>query len=348
MSTFHPLKVAKITRETSKAVSIAFSVPDELRTTFQYKAGQYITLKTLLDGEEVRRAYSICEAPASAILKVAVKEVADGTFSKYANQELKEGDVLEVMPPEGRFVYVSSTQKKDIAAFAAGSGITPIMSVLKTVLAEEESSFTLVYGNQTKEQTIFYEELLALQSAYPDRFNLYFIFSRESQEDALYGRIERATVNFVVKNKQKHLDFDAFYLCGPKPMIDVVSETLQEHGVDEEKILFELFTEAEAGQPLEANLDGQTEVHVLVDDEEFSFTMAKEQTILEAALKQDIDAPYSCQGGICSSCIARLTEGTAVMEKNQILTDGELAEGLILTCQAHPTSATIKVDYDDV
>ncbi len=348
MSDFYPLKVIALKRETPKAVSVTFEIPETLKDTFAFKAGQYVTIKKEVDGQEVRRAYSICEAPESGILKVAVKEVQGGTFSKHANQELAEGDVLAVMPPDGRFIFEPSAKANHIAAFAAGSGITPIMSIAKTVLAQPENTFTLMYGNRSVAQTIFYEELLQMRARYPERFHLYFTFSRASEAEALSGRIERSTVNYIMKNKHKDLNFDAFYLCGPKPMIDLISEALQEQGIAEENIWFELFTEAEAEQPLNADLEGMTHVTVTVDDEEFSFVMPQESKVLDVALAEGIDAPYSCQGGVCSSCIARITEGAAVMEKNQILTDGELEQGFVLTCQAHPTTPTIHVDYDDV
>ncbi len=349
MSHFHSLTIDKIHRETDKAISITFDVPSSLNGSFAFKAGQYITIKKELNGVELRRSYSICETPKSNALKVVVKEVENGTFSVYANTQLKEGDVLEVMPPEGRFVFDPTVNKGAVAAFAAGSGITPIMSIAKTVLQETNDDFILVYGNKSVTDTIFYAELTQLQETHPDRFHLHFVFSQAQEEDALFGRIDRSTVNFVTKNKHKDLNITSYYLCGPEAMINTVSETLAANEVAKENIHFELFTSSDDYTTTSnENLDGKTQVKVLVDDEEFEFTMSQDKTILESALKEDIDAPYSCQGGICSSCIARITEGAAVMDKNQILTDGELEEGLVLTCQAHPTTPTIVVDYDDV
>ncbi|NER18929.1 ferredoxin--NADP reductase [Spongiivirga citrea] len=349
MSQFHSLRVQEVRRETPSSVSILFEVPAELKSDFDFKAGQYITIKHTINNEEVRRAYSICSTPHSGELRVAVKEVADGTFSKYANNQLQAGDNLKVMLPDGRFIFEPSSASRNIAAFAAGSGITPILSIAKSVLEKEsESNFVLVYGNKTPEETIFHNELQRLKEQFPDRFFLHLIYSKANEENALKGRIESSTVNYVLKNKYKDITFDAFYLCGPEPMINTVSEKLKENNIAEEKIFFELFTESTDTETIEVAEDGMTQVTVLVDDEETSFSMEQTKTILEVALENDVDAPYSCQGGVCSSCIGRITEGKAEMRQNNILTDSEVAEGLILTCQAQPTTAVVKVDYDDV
>ena len=196
---------------------------------------------------------------------------------------------------------------------------------------------------------MFLDELLKLQHNYQDRFAIQFVFSQADEEDAIFGRIEKSTVNYVMKNKYKHIDVDAYYLCGPEAMIHAVKDVLTEHGTNENRIHFELFKAAKPANVNDSEVaNGKTKISILVDDETFEFEMSQKQTILEAALDEDIDAPYSCQGGICSSCIAKVTEGEAVMRQNNILTDGELAEGLILTCQAHPTTATIVIDFDDV
>lgn len=350
MSDFHKLSIQHIERETTKAVSITFDVPSELKDIYSFVPGQYITLKTDINGNEIRRAYSICSSPKSNELKVAVKEVENGTFSVFANTALKTGDVLEVHPPEGNFTLPpNSAASNYYAAFAAGSGITPVMSMIKAVLEEEPNSrFVLIYGNKTSEETIFYKELLALQSNYPDRLFIEWVYSRKQEENSLFGRIEKSTVNYILKNKFKDIDFNSFYLCGPEEMINTVTDVLQENGIEKEDIHFELFTSSTETTEIKANLEGKTEITVVVDDEEFNFVMDQKKTILDAALEEDIDAPYSCQGGVCSSCICKVTAGSAVMEKNSILTDGEIAEGLVLACQAHPTSASIKVDFDDV
>ncbi|WP_055444084.1 ferredoxin--NADP reductase [Lacinutrix himadriensis] len=350
MSQFHKLTIKDIHRETEKAVTITFNVPENLKEIFAFKAGQYITVKTTINGNEVRRDYSLCSSPKSGELKVAVKEVEGGTFSAYANNTLKAGDTLEVASPKGRFVFTPNDSKtKNIAAFAAGSGITPVLSIIKCALEEEvHSKVILVYGNKTTKDTMFLNELLALHHNYKERFSIQFVFSQEDEEDAIFGRIEKSTVNYVMKNKHKHIDVDAFYLCGPEAMIHTVKDVLTGHDIAEDTIHFELFKAAKPAVINEETANGETEITITVDDETTTFTMSQKQSILEAALDKDLDAPYSCQGGICSSCIAKITEGEAKMRQNNILTASELAEGLILTCQAHPTTSKITVDYDDV
>lgn len=350
MPSFLKLIIKEVKRETAEAVSILFNVPEELKSDYKFIAGQYINLKLTLDNQEIRRAYSICSAPDSGELRIAVKAVKNGLFSQFANTKLKAGDVLEVGQPEGKFTFEPDAERqRNYAAFVAGSGITPVLSIIKSVLKNEpQSSFVLVYGNRTPEQTIFYQELHDLQLQYVGRFFVHYVFSQAKAENALFGRIEKSAVNFVLNNKHKELQFDKFYLCGPEEMINTVSNVLKEKNVKESAIKFELFTSSSEEQAIQGSQEGHTKITVLVDDEETTFEMSKKQTILDAALKQGVDAPYSCQGGICSSCLGRVTTGSAEMTKNSILTDSEIAEGLILTCQAHPTSETIYVDYDDV
>ncbi|RXR33602.1 ferredoxin--NADP reductase [Flavobacterium piscinae] len=350
MSIFYKLAIKEITRETPQAVSVLFNVPDEIKATYRFTAGQYINLKLTLDGNEIRRAYSICSTPESGELRIAIKAIKNGYFSKFANEQLTAGKVLEVGTPEGKFTFEpDATRLKNYAAFVAGSGITPVMSILQTVLEKEpNSTFVLVYGNKSTDDTIFYNQLHDLQLKYVGRFFVHYVFSQQKADDQLFGRIEKSTVNFVLNNKHKEKEFDKFYLCGPEEMINTVSSVLKENNVKEKDIKFELFSTSTSEKETQKSLDGHTKITVLVDGDETSFEMSQKQTLLEAALKQGLDAPYSCQGGICSSCIARISKGTAEMKKNTILTDGEIAEGLILTCQAHPTSSEIFVDYDDV
>ena len=352
MSSFHKLAIKSIDRLTDKSISISFNIPENLKDTFKFQAGQYITLKTIIYGNEVRRDYSLCASPKSGELKIAIKEVVDGTFSAYANNTLKVGDALEVASPKGRFVFEPNDSKtKNIAAFAAGSGITPILSIIKCALEEEiHSKVILVYGNKTTADTMFLNELLELQHQYKERFSIQFVFSQQDENNSIFGRIEKSTVNYVMKNKHKHVDVDAFYLCGPEAMIHTVKDVLTEHDINENRIHFELFKASKTDEVEEIGnvASGKTKITITVDDETTTFEMSQKQTILEAALDEDLDAPYSCQGGICSSCLARIKEGQAIMRQNNILTENEVAEGLILTCQAHPTTPNIVVDYDDV
>ncbi|MGJ8743912.1 2Fe-2S iron-sulfur cluster-binding protein [Polaribacter sp.] len=348
MATFHKVSIQEVIRETADAVSLVFKIPGNLKEKFAFHSGQYLTLKKTINGKEVRRAYSICSSPTDNYIKVTIKAVENGTFSTYATSELKSGNFIEISEPEGTFILKSKAHKNYIA-FAAGSGITPILSMIKDVLANEKTStFTLIYGNKTVADTIFKEELDALKEANPERFNLHYICSREQLEGSLFGRIDKAHTNFYINNSYKTTSFDAAFLCGPESMINEVSETLAERGFKKEHIHFELFTVTVDEEAVSEIKEGTTEVTVLLDDEETTFTMEQTDNILAASLRNDLDAPYSCQGGVCSSCLGKITEGKAVMIKNSILTDSEIDEGLVLTCQAHPTTSKIKIDFDDV
>jgi len=349
MAQFYSLTVKHIKPLTPSSVAITFSIPKDLIQTFDFIPGQYITIKKEIKGKELRRAYSICSSPKSDSFTIGVKKVDKGGFSDYAHSKLAVGDILEVMPPEGRFVFSPNPNPKNIVAFAAGSGITPIMSIARSVLTSNPvNKFVLVYGNKSEKETMFYTDLVKLELEYPNRFFVYFINSQTREQDSLFGRIDISTVNYALKNKHKDVDFDGYYLCGPEAMINLVSDILKENGVPKDKIHFELFTTTEILDELPEKADGKTEVTIVLDDEEFQLSMNKNELVLDAVLKQNIDAPYSCQGGVCSSCIARVKEGKVEMVKNQILTDGEIAEGLVLTCQSHPLTPTLKVDYDDV
>ena len=348
MNTFHKLSIKNRIQETANAVSLVFEVPENLKTNFSFKAGQYITLKATINGSEIRRAYSICSAPESGELKVAIKTVDNGVFSTYATSQLKVGNVLEVHEPEGKFV-LEPTRSNNYLGMAAGSGITPVLSMIKAVLQREpSSSFTLIYGNKSSEETMFKAELDALSVTYDTRFNLHYVFSRQNEEGSLFGRIDKGHTNYFIKNIYKNWSFKTTFLCGPEEMIKTVSATLKENRYKESQILFELFTASVNEESSSQIKEGQTEVTVLLDDEEFTFTMKQTDDILAAALRNDVDAPYSCQGGVCSSCLAKVTEGKALMAKNNILTDDEVDDGFILTCQAHPITSKISIDYDDV
>ena len=348
MSTFHKLSIKNYIQETANAVSLIFDIPEHLKDNFSFKAGQYVTLKTTIEAKEIRRSYSICSSPNSGELKVAIKRVENGVFSTYAISRLKTGDVIEVHEPEGKFI-LEPTRSTNYLGIVAGSGITPVLSMIKTVLQlEPSSSFTLIYGNKSSDETMFKTELDALSLAYDTRFNLEYVFSRQNEEGALFGRIDEGHTNYFIKNIYKNWSFKTAFLCGPEEMIKTVSTTLKENHFKESQILFELFTASINEESSSELKDGQTEVTVLLDDEELCFTMNQKDDILAAALRNDVDAPYSCQGGVCSSCLGKVTQGTAVMVKNSILTDDEVNEGFILTCQAHPTSSKISIDFDDV
>jgi len=347
MSHFHTLSVKSINRQTPKAVQVFFEIPNDLNNAFKFEPGQYITLETKIEDENIRRSYSICTTPEEG-LAVVVKAIDDGVFSNFANRKLKEGDKLEVMPPEGHFVINNQKEDSNYCAFVAGSGITPVMSLVKSVLKRNSSSkFVLVYGNKSPEQTIFFNEILELQKDYPERLFVENIYSETQEDNSLFGRIEKPTVNYVLKNKYKGVDFDEYLICGPEPMIDNVQEVLKENGIAEDAIKYELFYSEKDGEEIE-HTDGKTKLTIIVDDEEHELIMDQDEVILNAILEKDIDVPYSCQGGVCSSCLAQIKSGTAKMRKNQILTDEEVAQGLILTCQAQPQTPEVTVDYDDI
>ncbi|MFM1878814.1 MAG: hypothetical protein RLZZ241_1680 [Bacteroidota bacterium] len=349
MSTFYPLRVSEVNRLTPDAVSVSLEVPVKLREFFSFKAGQYITVKHRKDGEEIRRAYSIASDPQSENLVIGIKEVPEGTFSTFANRTLQAGDTLEIMPPEGRFVFPVNSEEKNILAIAAGSGITPILSIIKEALVRyTNTSVVLLYGNRSLKDTMFRETLNDLLHTYPERFTVHYVFSRTREDSSLFGRIGSDTINYVLRNKHKDIQFNRAYLCGPQELIQMSEACLEAYGLNKGCISHELFTELEVADTLKDHLDGKTQLSVTLDGVEYQLVLDQKALVLDGVLKQKIDAPYSCQGGVCSSCIARVTEGEAQMVKNQILTPGEIAEGLILTCQAHAVTPTLKIDFDDV
>lgn len=350
MITFHKLVVKDIRKETDNAVAILFDIPDNLKEKYQFIPGQYITIKKEINGEKLRRAYSICSSLNTGNLRIGVKAVDKGQFSTFAAHELKVGDVLEVSEPEGRFILEPNVDNANTyLAFAAGSGITPILSMIKSVLEiEKNSKFVLVFGNRSVSETMFYDEIIELLKAHPHQFHVQFVYSRKAEEKAMFGRIDIATINYIWNKKFKDFSFDQVFLCGPEPLINLAKEVLNAKGVGSENIHFELFTSELDEKVNEEMLEGKTKVTVILDEETTTFIMDKEQTILHVALDKGLDPPYSCQGGICSTCLAQIKDGHAKMDKNSILTDDEVEDGLILTCQAHPTTDSITIDYDEV
>ncbi|MEI6865235.1 ferredoxin--NADP reductase [Flavicella sp.] len=349
MPHFHTLAIKEIVKETDTAVSILFNIPEDLKKFYAFTAGQYVTVRTTIDGEVLKRAYSICSSEKSGELKIAVKAIVNGKFSNYACKHLSASDTVEVAPPEGHFILnTNSNQLKNYLAFVAGSGITPVLSMVKTVLENEpKSTFTLIYGNKTSESTIFKSELDALANKFIARFNIKYAFTQEKNTGTISGRIDKKATRYIVREKFNHLNFDEVFICGPEEMINVVSNTLTEDGFLKKNINYELFVSSSDTKDV-SSADGISEITVLVDDEETTFTMDQKDTILAATLRHNIDAPYSCQGGVCSSCMGKVTEGHAIMSSNSILTDSEIEEGLVLTCQAHPTTAKIAIDFDDI
>jgi ring-1,2-phenylacetyl-CoA epoxidase subunit PaaE len=352
---FHKLKIKNIRPETADCVSIALEVPTSLADIFQYKAGQYLTFKRTIEQEELRRSYSICSSPTDNELRVAIKKVPFGKFSTFANERLKEGDFLEVMPPNGRFTAVCSTENaKKYVGFAAGSGITPILSILKTVLrTEPKSHFTLIYGNQRRTSIIFKEAIEALKNQYIDRLSVYHVLSQEMTDATLLsGRIDAQKAQLFLESILKSQETDHFYICGPEEMTHAVMETLEKNGVEKSKIHFELFT---SSKPNYKKITPQTvldnspksEVTIRLDGSAFKMQLAYEgENILDEAMRHGADLPYACKGGVCCTCKAKLVEGEVVMTVNYGLEADEIAAGFILTCQAHPRTPKVVVDFD--
>lgn len=352
---FHHLTINQIKKETADCVSVSFDVPENLQEIFQFKEGQNITLRTVLNGEELRRSYSICTAPHEKTLKVAIKKVDEGLFSTFANQQLKVGDVLEVMPPTGKF-NSKPTQNKSTKnlAIVAGSGITPVISIIKHILDNNSSStFTLIYGNQSRSSIIFFEELEAIKNKYIERFNFINILSRERTDaDINFGRIDAQKLNDL----QMLVDFKSFddiFICGPEQMIFTTEKFLLDQSIKKNNIHFELFTTP--GQQIKS-LKKQADVSddapkskiaIKVDGRTFNFELGFDSdSILDAALKQGADLPFACKGGVCCTCRAKVLEGSVRMDVNYALEEEEVQQGFVLTCQSHPTTDNVFIDFD--
>lgn len=357
MPKFHTLRLKEVRSETDDCVSLAFEVPETLAAEYHFLPGQYLTLKTALDGEELRRTYSICSSPSENELRVAVKKVPGGRFSTYANEALQAGEALEVMTPMGRFhVPIDPAHERSYVAFAAGSGITPIMAIMKSVLEEEpKSQFTLFYGNRMVDSIIFREQIEGLKNEYMGRLRVHHILSREKLGSPLFaGRMTAEKCAQLCDKLLDPLEVDEFFLCGPQPMIEGVSETLKQRGVDAKRIHFELFTASPGGaKAATAKLDktSKDKVHALVqitlDGNTIEFPLASDaDSLLDGALKAGADLPYACKGGVCSTCRARLIAGEVSMDVNYALEPDELEAGYILTCQSHPLTERVAVDFD--
>ncbi len=358
MAVFHPLEVVDIKRETVEAVSIKLRIPEELAEEFKFIPGQYLMFKHTVNGEELKRSYSISSSPNEGELRVGVKEVPDGRFSTFANRELKVGDVLETLAPRGRFIIETSPEnKKHYVAFCAGSGVTPIISMMKHVLeTEPNSKFTCFYGNRYASTIIYLDEINALKNRFPERLEVHYVMSKEEMgSDFFRGRIDADKIRKYSEVLFDPSLVDAFYLCGPEQIIHAAKDVLTEKGVDQDRVHFELFgtpnPTAGFGQTSEPESDKSVKSHikVIMDGDEFQIEMEPgKETILNAADKAGLDVPYSCMGGVCCTCLARVKEGEVSMELNYSLSDKEVEQGLVLTCQAHPKTENVTVDFDDI
>ncbi len=358
MSKFHKLPVKNINKLTSDAVCVEFKLNDESKSVFKFNAGEYITLKTVLEGKEIRRSYSICSAPFEEKLVVGIKQVEGGLFSSFANDVLKVGDVLEVMPPMGNFKIVTSKNtQKHYCFFAAGSGITPILSMIKTVLSEQPlSTVTLIYGNKTFESIMFREDIEALKNAYMQRFFLHHVLSRSLIGNTLNrGRIDVEKCEKLFSSLFQISFFDDFYMCGPFHMIMDLKQWLSDQNVPVENIHFELFgtpSKKERNQTAKTVLSDQNSknatVEIIKDGDRVKFTMPSvDENILDAAYNLGLDIPYACKGGVCCTCKAKILEGKAEMKANYALEEDEVKQGYVLTCQALVKSDTIKLSFDE-
>lgn len=368
---FHSLKINYINKETEDCVSIGFEVPEELKTDYKFKAGQYLTLRTEIQNQDIRRSYSICSSEDEGNMRVAVKKVANGIFSTFANESLKVGMNLQVMTPVGNFCIhkknetgISNTNEPDnvasknnYVAFAAGSGITPIISIIKTELEQNKDSFfTLFYGNQNSEGIIFKEELEALKNVYMNRFALHYLLSREALSSPLFcGRINAEKCEQFAKYLFDINEVQGFYLCGPEGMVNEVKETLIGLGTDSQNIHFELFATGLQSKKINNLVENITEdeankssITLQLDGFMFNFKLSRNgSSVLDAALQNGADLPFACKGGVCCTCKAKVLSGEVRMDVNYALEPEEVAAGYVLTCQAHPVSQELSISFDE-
>ena len=338
MSKFEKLLISEVKELTDDAVSISFDIDNTNK--FNFKAGQYLTVKHHVNGEEVRRAYSICSS--NNKLEIGVRRVDGGKMSSFLTT-VKKGDVLEVTPPNGNFIL---TKNKNIVGICAGSGITPILSMIKSKLKEESSFFTLIYGNKTKSSTMFYDELKELEELYASNFKIHWIFSQEKYDNCLEGRINKDNLETLSLNFENSADY---YICGPGEFIDNAENFLRFNDVKRSSIYFERFTSKSKKINTENTKDIISNVTVIIDEEEFNFKLSsKAESLLDASVNIGADVPFACKGGVCCTCKAKVIEGEAKMSENFSLSEEEVKEGYILACQSHPVSENLIVDFDEI
>jgi ring-1,2-phenylacetyl-CoA epoxidase subunit PaaE len=353
-SVFHPLTVESIDPVTEDSVAITFAVPEHLREDYRYSHGQHLTVRTELAGDDVRRNYSICAPASSGLLRIAVKRLPGGAFSEHALEQLKAGDVLDVMTPSGRFfTELDPANARHYVCVAAGSGITPILSIVaSTLAAEPHSSMTLLYANRTHKSVMFLEEVEDLKDQYPDRFQLVHVLSREPQEVELFsGRLDTDRMSRILEALLPPDTVDHWFLCGPFDMVSSLRKLLISEGVSKKAIHAEVF-HVESAPPVRrptvetADAEG-AEVTITLDGRKSTFRLAPDgPAVLDAALMVRADAPFACKGGVCGTCRAKLLEGSVAMDTNWALEPDEVEKGYVLTCQSHPTSDTVVLDYD--
>lgn len=356
MAQFHSLKVADVYKETKDTTVVTFDIPEHLKSDFKFTQGQHLTLRKEINGQDVRRSYSLCSSPLDGQWRVAIKQIPGGVFSTYANSALKSGDELLVMPPSGKFsVEVSPNVAKNYIAFAAGSGITPMLSIIKThLLAEPEATFKLFYLNRTVKSIIFKEEIEQLKNVFFNRFEIFYFLTKEQRDIPLFnGRFSEDKIKTLSTHFFDIDEVDHCFICGPKDMIFMISDTLQQLGLNKEKIHFELFFAGDAPVVKETSRVSNSEkvegtpVTIIDGGKEFHFNMDSEyDNILDAALAAGADLPYACKGGVCSTCKCKVVEGEVKMKVNYALEDDEVANNYVLSCQAAPVSNKVVVDFD--
>ncbi len=353
---FHRLRVAEVKRETPDAVSVRFELPEALRETFAFRAGQHLTFRREIGGEEVRRNYSVCVAPSEGLLKIGVKKIAGGAFSSWVNDELKAGDELDVMAPHGSFCWnFDAGARREYVGFAGGSGITPVLSLMKTALAmEPHSRFTLFYGNRNSIGVMFLDEIADLKDRYLDRLSVFHFLEDEEEEiDLFNGRLDRAKVDELLTSLVKPANVDAFFICGPGPMMDAAEEALLARGVEKSRILIERFTtgplseaQAAAARALEQKAAG-LKMSVTLNGRRMNVSFDPAQhSILDNVRAAGLPAPFACKGGVCATCRAKVIAGEVSMKVNYGLSEQEIADGYVLTCQATPVSEGVTLTYD--
>jgi ring-1,2-phenylacetyl-CoA epoxidase subunit PaaE len=359
---FHRLRIAEVRRETPDAVSIAFAVPEAARQDFAFSCGQYLTLRTMIDGEDVRRSYSICSGVDDDELRVAVKRVDGGLFSSFVNEGIKAGDEIDVMTPAGRFtVDIQPDAARTFVGFASGSGITPVLSIVRTVLSREpKSRFFLFYGNKSTGSILFRETLDDLKDRFLDRLSIFHVLSREQQDiPILNGRLDKEKVSVLLRSIVPASIVDHAFICGPASMIDEIEGALLDLGMPGERIHVERFTPAPvtgarrpaatAKRPADAGAaEAAARATLILDGKAAEVPVASGETVLEAALRAGLDLPYSCRGGMCCTCRAKVVEGAVEMAVNYSLEPWEMQAGFVLTCQALPTADRVTIDYDHV
>lgn len=353
-SDFYNLTVNEVIKETEDCVSLSFNVPEEIKEKFDFISGQYLTLKTKINGEDVRRSYSLCSEPSTGILKVAIKRVEDGLFSSFANQHIQHGDSMESLPPAGNFKHKPHAEaEKNYVLFAAGSGITPILSILKSILSHEPSSrVVLFYGNKGFHSVIFREEIESLKNRFLNRLSVNHIFSKENLGNTLQkGRIDREKCENLFQAFLAHIDIDAVYICGPEQMTLDIRDVMLEKDIPKKNIHLELFgtsIKKESKKAVNKGPSFDSLIALKLDGDEYEFPLnTSGENILDAAQKIGVDLPFACKGGVCCTCKAKILEGSVNMDVNYGLEQDEIDAGYVLTCQAHPTTEKVIISFDD-